>query len=136
MTVSRTSNTSKLASPSTTDLSPAPWQAPTLKPNYQLMLEKLAAVKHRLKADAAFEKDLLAKLDLALEMGALDDLRDAGEQRWISGDMTLTRQQRRTYQYSDQTEALAMQLKEAQKAEQANGDAHCETKEFWRAVFK
>lgn len=134
MTVSRTSNISKLASPSTTDL--APWQAPTLKPNYQLMLEKLAAVKHRLKADAAIEKDLLAKLDLALEMGALDDLRDAGEDRWISGDMTLTRQQRRTYQYSDQTEALAMQLKEAKKAEEKNGDAHAEVKEFWRAVIK
>ena len=100
------------------------------------MLEKLAAVKHRLKADAAIEKDMLAKLDLALEAGDLDDLRDAGEDRWISGEMTLTRVQRKSYTYSNQTEALAMQLKEAKKAEEKNGDAHAEVKEFWRAVVK
>ena len=134
MTALPTSTTSNLASASKTDL--APWQAPTLQPNYQLMLEKLAAVKHRLKADAAIEKDLLAKLDLALEAGDLDDLRDAGEDRWISGEMTLTRVQRKSYTYSNQTEALAMQLKEAKKAEEKNGDAHYETKEFWRAVVK
>ena len=132
---STTSNTSTTALPSVkTDL--APWQAPTLEPNYQLMLEKLAAVKHRLKADAAMEKDLLAKLDIALEAGALDDLRDGGEDRWISGEMTLTRMQRKSYTYSNQTEALAMQLKEAKKAEEKNGDAHAEIKEFWRAVVK
>ena len=132
---STTSNTSTTASPSVkTDL--APWQAPTLQPNYQLMLEKLAAVKHRMKADAAIEKDMLAKLDLALEAGDLDDLRDGGEDRWISGDMTLTRTQRKSYTYSNQTEALAIQLRESQKAEQANGDAHAEIKEFWRAVVK
>ena len=133
--ISTTSNTSTTALRSVkTDL--APWQAPTLQPNYQLLLEKLAAVKHRLKADAAIEKDMLAKLSIALEAGDLDDLRDGGEDRWLSGDMTLTRIQRRTYQYSDQTEALAMQLKEARKAEEKNGDAHAEIKESWRAIIK
>jgi len=114
----------------------APWQQPQLTPNYQEMMEKYAAVKHRLKADLAIEKDLLAKLTIALEAGELDDLRDGGEDRWLSGDMTLTRVQRRTFTYSDQTEALAMQLKEARKAEEKNGDAHAEVKETWRAVFK
>ena len=114
----------------------APWQQPQLKPNYQDMMDKLAAVKHRLKADLASEKDLLAKLTIALEAGELDDLRDGGEDRWLSGDMTLTRMQRRTFTYSDQTEALAMQLKEARKAEEKNGDAHAEIKEIWRAVIK
>jgi len=99
-------------------------------------MEKYAAVKHRLKADLAIEKDLLAKLTIALEAGELDDLRDGGEDRWLSGDMTLTRVQRRTFTYSDQTEALAMQLKEARKAEEKNGDAHAEIKETWRAVIK
>ena len=133
--ISTTSNTSTTALRSVkTDL--APWQAPTLQPNYQLLLEKLAAVKHRLKADAAIEKDMLAKLSIALEAGDLDNLRDGGEDRWLSGDMTLTRIQRRTYQYSDQTEALAMQLKEARKAEEKNGDAHAEIKGSWRAIIK
>lgn len=114
----------------------APWQQPELQPNYQLMLEKYAAVEHRLKADLAIKKDMLAKLSIALEAGDLDDLRDGGEDRWLSGDMTLTRVQRRTFTYSDQTEALAMQLREARKAEEKNGDAHAEIKESWRAVIK
>lgn len=134
MKASPTSNTLKPASTLTTNK--APWQEPELKPNYELMLEKYAAVKHRLKADLAIEKDFLAKLTIALEAGELDDLRDGGEDRWLSGDMMLTRVQRRTYQYSDQTEALAMQLKEARKAEEKNGDAHAEIKESWRAVIK
>ena len=99
-------------------------------------MEKYAAVKHRIKADLATEKDFLAKLTIGLEAGELDDLRDGGEDRWLSGDMTLTRVQRRTFTYSDQTEALAMQLKEARKAEEKNGDAHAEIKEIWRAVIK
>ena len=99
-------------------------------------MEKYAAVKHRIKADLATEKDFLAKLTIAYDAGELDDLRDGGEDRFLSGDLTLTRVQRRTYQYSDQTEALAMQLKEARKAEEKNGDAHAEIKESWRAIIK
>lgn len=133
MKASATSNTLKPASTSTTK---APWQEPELEANGQELLEHIAAVKQLIKTTQATEKQLLMKLDTMLGNGALDDLRDGGEDRWIAGGMTLTRVQRRTYQYSNQTEALAMQLKEAQKAEQANGDAHCEIKESWRAVLK
>ena len=70
-----------------------------------------------------------------LESGKLDDLRDAGEDRWVSGDMTLTLGSRTSWKYSEQTVALAQQLKEAQKAEQENGDAKGVTKTHFVARF-
>ena len=101
----------------------------------QAKLQLLREVKLRLKQDAAMEKTLLADLMADLESGKLDDLRDAGEDRWVSGDMTLTLGSKTSWKYSKQTVALAQQLKEAQKAEQENGDAKGVTKTHFVARF-
>lgn len=116
-------------------INPCPWEQPQLKPNGLELLEKLSAVKHRLKTDAASEKDLIAKLDVLLELGYLDELRDGGEDRWIVEGMKLTRYQKRAWQYSDQTAKLELELKQCRAAEQANGDATCAITDTWRATL-
>ena len=101
----------------------------------QAKLELLREVRLIKRWTEPVEEAVLADLMADLESGKLDDLRDAGEDRWVAGDMTLTLGSSTKWTYSKQTVALAQQLKEAQAAEKQNGDATGVIKSHFVARF-
>ena len=101
----------------------------------QAKLELLREVRLIKRWTEPVEEAVLADLMADLESGKLDDLRDAGEDRWVIADMTLTLGKSTTWTYTKQTVALAQQLKEAKKAEKKNGDARGVTKSHFVARF-
>tara|TARA_R100000081_G_scaffold66250_1_gene34113 strand:+ start:232 stop:567 length:336 start_codon:yes stop_codon:yes gene_type:complete len=101
----------------------------------QAKLELLREVRLKKREVLQVEEAVVADLMADLESGKLDDLRDAGEDRWVIADMTVTLGSTTTWTYSKQTVDLAQQLKEAQKAEKENGDARGVTKSHFVARF-
>ena len=101
----------------------------------QAKLELLREVRLKKREVLQVEEAVVADLMADLESGKLDDLRDAGEDRWVIADMTLTLGSKTTWSYSEQTIALAQQLKEAQAAEKKNGDARGVTTSHFVARF-